>query len=328
MMINFHGVMITVNKLPSSKEYIHPFPRDGSCTVENIKNSTGELLLTCYQVFPGITLSYLDAHIGNCTMSTGDYSTLFEITHCQEGRIEFHNQDDFYYLKPGDLAISRESGAYPDVWFPMSHYHGITISVDLEKAPKCLSCFLDDVNVQPKVLLKKYCGDQTCFVARSMPALEHIFSELYSVPPEIQKGYFKVKVLELFLFLSGLQLKQDDPAQRRYTPSQVDLVKEISKYLTAHMDSRITLEELSERFHASGTQIKTSFKGVYGVSLYNYIRIQKMESAARMLRNTTKTVSEIAGTHGYDNASKFAVAFRSIMGMPPNEYRKSEAESL
>ena len=40
-----------------------------------------------------------------------------------------------------------------------------------------------------------------------------------------------------------------------------------------------------------------------------------------MLEQTDKSVLEIANSHGYDNASKFAGVFRSIKGMSPNEYR-------
>lgn len=33
-------------------------------------------------------------------------------------------------------------------------------------------------------------------------------------------------------------------------------------------------------------------------------------------------ISEIAGRVGYDSPSKFAMAFRRVMGMSPREYRK------
>ena len=87
------------------------------------------------------------------------------------------------------------------------------------------------------------------------------------------------------------------------------------------MDDRFTLEQLSEYFHVSGTQIKTAFKAVYGVSFYSYIRTQKMESAAYMLEYTDKSILEISGEHGYDNASKFANAFKTVKGITPTEYR-------
>ena len=99
------------------------------------------------------------------------------------------------------------------------------------------------------------------------------------------------------------------------------LAGEVCRYLTGHMSERITLEQLSAVFHVSGTLIKNSFKRVYGVSVYRYIRTQKMQMAAQMLLSSDDTVIEIAGRFGYSNASKFSSAFRDIMGMTPNEYR-------
>ena len=158
-------------------------------------------------------------------------------------------------------------------------------------------------------------------MARSSPRVKHVFSELYAVPEGIRKGYFKVKVLELLLFLSVLPVPPVALEQRCFTNSQVTLAKEVCQYLTDHMDSKITIQELSGQFNASATLIKSSFRGVYGMSPSAFLRAQKMHSAADLLRNSNRTVLDIAGQFGYDNASKFAKAFRDIIGVSPNEYR-------
>ena len=70
-------------------------------------------------------------------------------------------------------------------------------------------------------------------------------------------------------------------------------------------------------------QLRRSVKQVYGKSLYQCVRAYKMRLAAKLLRETERTVSDIAGEFGYDNSSKFACAFQSILGIPPGEYRVS-----
>lgn len=55
----------------------------------------------------------------------------------------------------------------------------------------------------------KNCSEKPYSIMRENISIEHIFSELYSVPENIRKGYHKVKVLELLLFLSGLDYKGD-----------------------------------------------------------------------------------------------------------------------
>ena len=56
-----------------------------------------------------------------------------------------------------------------------------------------------------------------------------------------------------------------------------------------------------------------------------FLRAQKMHGAAALLRTTDRTVLDIAGQFGYDNASKFAKAFRDVVGVSPREYRAGAA---
>ena len=80
----------------------------------------------------------------------------------------------------------------------------------------------------------------------------------------------------------------------------------------------------AERFQISLTGMKNCFKEVYGDSMYSYLRRYRMNIAATMLRQDSKKgIAEIAGAVGYESPSKFATAFRQVMGQTPMEYRKS-----
>ncbi len=285
--------------------------------------SSGRYTATEYAVFPGISIVYYNSHTKSGVLKgigtdTGD---VFEIFHCREGRMECSIGNDFCYISPGDLLIVKPGHLSSALNFPLQHYHGITVRIHIDKAPKCLSCFLQDVAVQPKAIEEKFCGKKSYYIARSNSSIEHIFSELYAVSDEIRQGYSKIKILELMLFLSAYELRDGEPDDRAVSPFQVSLAKNVARYLTENMYEKITLDQAANIFHASATAIKTSFKAVFGVPFYAYIKTQKMESAAYMLEYTDKTVSDIANEHGYDNSSKFATAFRSVKGVSPAEYR-------
>lgn len=293
------------------------------CTVYRLANDTGNIVMTCYRVFPGIELIYNDVNIQSYIINRLDVGNVIEIDHCREGRIECEFRDEFFYLSQGDLILAQKSETGHGSFFPLSHYKGISIKIDLDKAPQCFSCFMDDVNVSPVALANNLCVGEKSFISRGEPCVEHIFSELYHVPESIKKGYFKVKILELLLFLSGMDPKKSDNKLCGISKNQVDLAKKVCQYMTKNMDDRITLDQLSARFHVSGTQIKNSFKAVYGVSIYSYVRTQKMQEAAYRLNTTDKSILEIAGEFGYDNGSKFAKAFRDCIGLSPTEYRQN-----
>ncbi len=317
------------NKMPEKicKEKCKIKSTNPSDFVNEFSENGGRFSSAAYSVFDGIELIYNNAHVMSVETKPPS-GNVIEINHCREGRMECHYRDEFCYVAPGDLVIGRADEKSSTIYFPLSHYHGITVRIDVDRAPGCLSCLLDDVNVRPQAIAEKFCGERSCFTVRSGSSVEHIFSELYSVPEEIKKGYFKVKVLELLLFLSALDTGRDKIEDSVYSSSQVTLAKQVSEFLIENMDKRVTLDQISKSFHVSGSHIKNIFKGVYGVSLYAYTRAIKMESAAYMLEYTDKTVMEIAGEHGYDNSSKFARAFREAKGMPPSEYRAKNKKQI
>ena len=74
--------------------------------------------------------------------------------------------------------------------------------------------------------------------------------------------------------------------------------------------------------------MKLCFKSVFGNSIYAWLRSQRMSAAAKRLRETDDRIADVAGAVGYENASKFAEAFRACMGKSPNEYRKQTAAAL
>lgn len=314
----------TENEKQIYGDLVQVLSRNNDCTVYRISEKDGDVVMTSHHVFDGIDLIYNDVHTQSCLFEKDEVDNILQINHCCEGRIECSFQDEYLYLGRGDMSISCRKDAGHDSYFPTSHYHGITIRIDAEKAPDCLSCFLDDVNVRPTALIQKFCPGKMCYVARSADYIEHIFSELYSVRDSIRKGYFKVKVLELLLFLSGMDTDFSETEKRVYTPSQVALAKRTCQFISAHLSERITIEQLASLFNVSPTQLKNCFKGVYGMSVYAYIRTQKMLAASHLLKTTDYTVLDVGNRLGYDNGSKFAKAFKAVIGMTPNEYRNQK----
>lgn len=133
----------------------------------------------------------------------------------------------------------------------------------------------------------------------------------------------KVKILELFLFLSSLEQEELIQSKKYYPKRQVDSIKAIKEYLVIHLGEKITLDQLSVQFQIPLTTMKLVFKEIYGDSIYSFTRTFKMQKAAELLENTNKDINVIAGSLGYDNASKFSGAFKKIIGVNPSVYRKN-----
>lgn len=295
--------------------------KSADCTVYKLSNESGEALLTSYEIFTGIKLIYNEVNMNFCTVDAVHSEHLIEINHCREGSIEYEVGNSFVHISNGDFSIHNKNNESCSCFFSINYYKGISVIIDLEKIHGCLPDILADVPIDIGEMAKKFFMQSKYTVIRGEECFDHIFTELYSVPEKIRKGYQRIKVLELLLFLSGMDIKKESLETHYYTKCQVNAVRDIEMYLTENIDRHVTIQELSDKFGISKTLMKSCFKSVYGDSIYTYSRRYKMHKATFLLSHTDKKVTEIAGMLGYDNGSKFASAFRDVIGVSPKNYR-------
>lgn len=290
--------------------------------VFHMSDNTGNGVMTLYHVFPGISLMYNDFHMAGCISEFHTDIPIIGIDHCREGRIEWEMPGgSFLYIQEGDLQIDSRPGNSQSFGFPLNHYHGITIAININEAGNSIGDLLSEFGINIDILYEQFCADKTSYIKRANESISHIFSELYSVKNHQRIYRFRVKILELLLFLH--RLDPNEKELRTYFPrQQVNVVKEIMSFITKNLDKRYSVEYLSKKFNIPSTTLKICFKGVFGCPIAQYLREYRMNEAARMLKNRNETISIIASKVGYDNQSKFAAAFKAFKGKSPKEYRK------
>lgn len=224
----------------------------------------------------------------------------------------------------GDLSIHTMDNCASEMAFPLRHYRGISVVLDLELVSQNPPGILAESGIGIADFKNKFCADGACFVMRAKDEIEHIFSELYSVPDRLQKPYFMLKVQELLLFLCMVDVNKEKQREL-YTSPQVEIVRDIHKRLISNLQERPTIEELSKEYLINTATLKDTFKGVYGQPIGTYMKVYRMKQAAALLRQTQATIAEIASQVGYENQSKFATAFRDVMKIAPAEYRKQNS---
>ena len=159
-------------------------------------------------------------------------------------------------------------------------------------------------------------------IIRANQTIGHIFSELYRVPEKLRYGYIRVKVLEILLVLTGLNPEENKTDWVHFSEAQIAVIKQIHAFLVEHFNEHYTIDYLAERFEISPTVMKKCFRGVYGDSVYSYMKLYRLQVAERLLKESQLNVGEIAAQVGYLNPNKFTSAFCAEYGMPPTAYRK------
>ena len=294
------------------------------CKVFKVDSDSGSGVMTMYTVFPGIFLLYSDFHTSKVDSGFIPNTEMLCIDHCREGRIEWKvSRNKYVYVETGDMQINSREDNICEFSFPLKHYHGLTIAFSLDEADQSLKHTLEGFSVDIKKIKDKFCHNGAPFIMRAGKRIEHIFMELYNVPNDIRITYFRIKVLELLLFLDTMEVTWDHCVPQYFYKTQVDKVKDIANFITQNLEKWYTLEELSKKFDISLTSMKRCFKGIYGVTINEYIREYRMNAASVMLKQSNESVIQIAGKVGYGNPSKFTSAFKHVIGMTPTEYRKS-----
>lgn len=260
---------------------------------------------------------------------TGDFFTpilennnmYIEINYVIDGRAEFEMDDGcLQYLGQGDLFVSSIENHTPIIKLPLEHYSALSIIIDKEKANADVQKWLYDLNFEINNLFDKLFKNDCCVYIQSNSETRDIFASIKNINPYQKQTLYRLKVLEVLLFLSNFDI-ENNPNKSVFTRNQAEIVKEVHNYLTSNLDQQFTISGISHKFHISQTSLKTYFKAVYGKPIANYMKEYKIQQATKLLRESKNGIYDISLSLGYKSQSKFSSVFKEITGITPSEFR-------
>ena len=106
-------------------------------------------------------------------------------------------------------------------------------------------------------------------------------------------------------------------------------VKQAILYIQEHFMERVTLEDIAGSIMVSKSECCRCFKRTLNTTPFEYLmKYRIMESTKRMHRKPQESISEIAGSVGFNNTSYYNKIFRKYMDCTPTEYRNSIKKEL
>lgn len=101
----------------------------------------------------------------------------------------------------------------------------------------------------------------------------------------------------------------------------VSVINEIIEYIECNIGESLQLTDLSTQAGISDFHFNRIFKTVTGITLKQYVLGRKLTKALEQLRNTDKSVIEIAMDSGFDYPEVFSRAFKKQFGLSPSDIR-------
>jgi YesN/AraC family two-component response regulator len=98
-------------------------------------------------------------------------------------------------------------------------------------------------------------------------------------------------------------------------------LRKADRYIWENYTRKISLQEIADASGLSAPYFSTIFKDEMGENLSSYLNRLRVEKASRMLLETDLSLSEIAGSCGFEDQSWFSKIFKSYTGVSPGKYR-------
>ncbi len=129
--------------------------------------------------------------------------------------------------------------------------------------------------------------------------------------------YLESKAMEL-LSHKLAQLHPSDGCQHfKVKRADYDRVIHVAEILVNNMENPPDTMELARAVGLSRSKLQRCFFRVYGVSLFEYLRNHRLQTARQLLQSGEVNVTEAALHVGYANQSYFAKAFKAMFGVAP-----------
>lgn len=150
--------------------------------------------------------------------------------------------------------------------------------------------------------------------------ISHFFSRIRTLAEETPLNYTGFADNAMFLFCDALQTIKNLSRKRC---NRIALA--VKAALDANVEGAITVEEIAANLHYSPNYVIRQFREQYGCTPYKYYTDRKLKLAQLYLRNTDKSVTEIADKLCFADQHYFSNAFRQHCGMCASDYRKKYA---
>lgn len=291
-----------------------------------MRNETGEGVVTNHEILEHVNLLFSDFHMESIISEELRDVDCLAIDYCYEGRLETTLQDgSIIYLKHGDISIDSRTREYKGFYFPLGHYHSISVVFFLPKAQLSLKTECPHFPVDLQQLRDKLLDNANPCLLQNQQEITGIFEALRNVTNKHKKSYILTKIIELLLLLDTLDSADIKNSHNHlyFQKTDVEKIKLMHKMMVDNLEHHYTLNNLSKEFELTLTTMTSCFKGVYGKPINHYMREYRMNYAAKLLITTDRLISEIALSVGYSNPSKFSAAFKQVIGVRPTDYRKS-----
>lgn len=244
------------------------------------------------------------------------------------GNVTYIIEGRTYHLKPFDILLVNNHDIHKPIIDSNSTYERIVIWADANfvKEHSDNNCNLEECF--------KYAIKNDINLIRLKPDLQNeLISLLTKLEASISSKEFGSRILsnayliEFLVYINRLILGNNNIIEANECNNIYDnQINEILKYINAHLNEPLTVDDIANRFYLSRYYLMHRFKEQTGYTLHNYISQKRLILAKELLLNN-ESVMKVSEKCGFIDYSSFLRSFRKMYGTTPKDFiKKAKSE--
>ena len=252
------------------------------------------------------------------------WHSYFEITYVRKGRGNYFVNGQEYSMNEGDIIIFNN--VEPHGWKLLDNDMHLLVMIF---TPEFVA---DKLSVFDSEYLKPFVERGSNFknrIGKEEPVSHEIrkaIREIYSEWQDKKEGYhlmIKANVLRILTIL--IRMYQDESKSAEMLKEKKNAMKRLEqafKYIDAHYCEKVTLDDVAAAAYMSSNYFSSYFRKVTNIGVSEYVTRLRIMHARELLRDTDKSVTDIALECGFNNISNFYRLYKKHVGKPPREDKK------
>lgn len=244
----------------------------------------------------------------------------FELFLFIKGDVQYFVANKSYLLESGDLLIFNSNELHGPKFLSNEIYERICVHISphfikelSSDSTNLLNCFLNRAHGENNLIkleppFYKQFKDKASSLCQLDLSDSHFGKDL-----EIQSLITQLLIMTNQAFLSMSSQKQASLIS--------PLVSQIINYVDAHLKDELSLAILEKELNINRFHLNKTFKKEVGTSLYQYIILNRVAKAKKLLQQGFNVAETCEGS-GFNDYANFIRTFKKTTGFSPTNYLK------
>lgn len=156
------------------------------------------------------------------------------------------------------------------------------------------------------------------------PSVNMAIHQIINCPYQssLKRLYLESKALELITYSMAQFVSPEATFKKTsvFRPDDMERIREAGNVLMRNLENPPSLLGLASQVGVNKNKLNQGFWKIFGTSVFDHLRILRLERARELLESRQKNVTEVAFDVGYTHRENFTRAFKKHFGTTPKDH--------